>query len=65
MKISVIILVYNVARYLRSCLDSVQTQTFTDWEAICVDDGLTDESGRMLDEYAAEIARKNLSVEIF
>ena len=36
---SIIIPVYNVASYLRECLDSVLAQTFTDWEAICVDDG--------------------------
>ena len=40
---SIIIPVYNVAPYLRECLDSVLAQTFTDWEAICVDDGLTEE----------------------
>lgn len=51
---SIIIPVYNVAPYLRECLDSVLTQTFEDWEAICVDDGSTDESGAILDEYAAK-----------
>ena len=57
MKLSVIIPVYNVARYLRECLDSVQAQTFTDWEAICVNDGSTDECGKILDEYAAKDTR--------
>ena len=51
---SIIIPVYNVAPYLRECLDSVMAQTFTDWEAICVDDGSTDGSGAILDEYAAK-----------
>ena len=51
---SIIIPVYNVAPYLRECLDSVLAQTFTDWEAICVDDGSTDDSGAILDEYAAK-----------
>ena len=51
---SIIIPVYNVEPYLRECLDSVLGQTFTDWEAICVDDGSTDNSGAILDEYAAK-----------
>ena len=54
---SIIIPVYNVAPYLRECLDSVLKQTFTDWEAICVDDGSTDDSGAILDEYAAKDKR--------
>ena len=54
---SIIIPVYNVALYLRECLDSVLSQTFTDWEAICVDDGSTDGSGAILDEYAAKDKR--------
>ncbi len=56
-KISVIIPVYKVERYLRRCLDSVIAQTFTDWEAICVDDGSMDDSGKILDEYAARDKR--------
>ena len=54
---SIIIPVYNVAPYLRECLDSVLAQTFTDWEAICVDDGSSDGSGEMLDVYAAKDKR--------
>lgn len=54
---SIIIPVYNVAPYLRECLDSVLAQTLTDWEAICVDDGSTDGSGAILDEYAAKDKR--------
>ncbi|MBQ9694513.1 MAG: glycosyltransferase family 2 protein [Kiritimatiellae bacterium] len=51
---SIIIPVYNVAPYLRECLDSVLEQSFTDWECLCVDDGSTDHSGRILDEYTAK-----------
>lgn len=54
---SIVIPVYNVAPYLRECLDSVLVQAYTDWEAICVDDGSTDGSGAILDEYAAKDSR--------
>ena len=54
---SIIIPVYNVAPYLRECLDSVLAQTFGDWECLCVDDGSTDESSTILDEYAQKDAR--------
>ena len=57
MKFSIIIPVYNVAPYLRECLDSVLAQTYPDWEAICVNDGSTDASGAILDEYAAKDSR--------
>ena len=59
-KFSIIIPVYNVAPYLRECLDSVLKQTFADWEAICVDDGSTDGSGAILDEYAVKDKRFNV-----
>ena len=55
--ISVIIPIYNVEKYLRRCLDSVKNQTFTDWEAICVNDGSPDNSAAILEEYAAMDAR--------
>ena len=51
-KVSVIIPVYNVEKYLRQCLDSVKSQTLLDIEFICVDDGSTDASATILDDYA-------------
>ena len=51
--ISVIIPVYNVEPYLRKCLDSVVGQTYRDLEILIVDDGATDGSGKICDEYAA------------
>jgi len=57
MTFSIIIPVYNVAPYLRECLDSVLAQTYNDWEAICVDDGSTDGSGVILDAYLVKDAR--------
>lgn len=53
MLFSVIIPVYNVERYLRACLDSLLVQSFPDWETICVNDGSTDGSLAVLEEYAA------------
>lgn len=55
--ISVIIPVYNVEPYLRECLDSVVNQTFLDLEIICVNDGSTDGSPAILEEYAANDSR--------
>ncbi len=57
MKLSVIIPVYNVSAYLEQCVHSVQEQTFTNIEMILVDDGSTDESGRICDRLAQEDGR--------
>lgn len=51
-KISVIIPVYNVEQYLSECMDSVVNQTLKDIEIICVNDGSTDGSRKILQEYA-------------
>ena len=56
-KISIIIPMWGVEKYLRRCLDSVKNQTFTDWTAICVDDGSPDKSGEIAEEYAAKDKR--------
>ena len=55
--ISVIIPVYNVEKYLRQCLDSVVNQTLKDIEIICVDDGSTDGSLKILKDYAVKDSR--------
>lgn len=50
--ISVIIAVYQAEKYMRRCLDSIQAQSFSDFETILVGDGSVDESGSICDEYA-------------
>lgn len=50
--VSVIVPVYNGERYLRECLDSVLQQQLEAWQMICIDDGSTDQSARILAEYA-------------
>ncbi len=56
-KISIIVPVYNVAKYLCTCLDSILAQSFSDWECICVDDGSSDGSSEVLNSYAAKDRR--------
>lgn len=56
-KISVIVPVYNVEKYLNRCIDSILAQTFTDFELILVDDGSPDNCGKICDEYAAKDSR--------
>ncbi len=56
-KVSVIIPCYNVEKYLRQCLDSVLNQTLKEIEVLCINDGSTDGSQRILEEYAANDKR--------
>ena len=56
-KISIIVPVYKVERYLRQCLDSIISQTYKNLEIILVDDGSPDNCGAICDEYAASDLR--------
>lgn len=55
--ISLIIPVYNVEKYFDKCMQSVLAQTYSNFEVILVDDGSTDSSGKMCDEYAKKDGR--------
>lgn len=56
-KISVIVPIYNTEKYLHRCVDSILSQTFTDFELLLIDDGSTDSSGAICDEYAVMDSR--------
>lgn len=56
-KVSILVPVYNVEKYLQRCVDSVLAQDFTDWEMILVDDGSPDRCPQMCDEYAQKDER--------
>lgn len=55
--ISIIIPVYNSEKTISRCLDSILSQSYLDWEAICIDDGSTDNSGIICDEYSSKDSR--------
>lgn len=69
-QVSVIIPVYKVEKYLAACLDSVLNQTFTDWEAICVNDGSPDRCGEILAQFVQKdprikvVTQKNQGVSV-
>ena len=56
-QITIILPVYNVEKYLRQCLDSIVNQTFKDFECLCINDGSTDKSLSILQEYAQKDER--------
>jgi len=56
-KISIIVPIYNVEKYLPCCMDSLLNQTLTDIEIILVDDGSPDDCGKICDEYATKDSR--------
>lgn len=53
----ILVPVYNVEKVLDKCIRSIQQQTYTNWKLVLVDDGSTDRSGRMCDEYAKKDSR--------
>lgn len=60
-KVSIIVPVYKAEKYLNRCIDSILAQTFTDWELLLIDDGSTDRSGDICDEYA----KKDTRIRVF
>jgi glycosyltransferase involved in cell wall biosynthesis len=56
-KVSILVPVYNVEMYLGECLDSLIGQTLKDIEIICINDGSTDDSGKIIEEYAKRDSR--------
>ncbi|MGW4893504.1 glycosyltransferase family 2 protein [Kitasatospora sp. NPDC004240] len=59
-RLSVVVPIYNVERYLAECLDSIIAQTFQDFECVLVDDGSTDSSASIAEQYVARDSRFRL-----
>lgn len=56
-KISVIVPVYNAEKYIIECIESVISQSFTDWELLLINDGSTDNTSNIIDEYELKDSR--------
>lgn len=52
MKVTIIVPIYNAEKYIEECIQSVQSQTFTNWELLLIDDGSTDNSSNICENYA-------------
>ena len=63
MNLSIIVPIYNVAPYLRKCVDSLLMQDISDYEIILVDDGSTDGSGEIADRICDEVKDYSLKVK--
>ena len=59
-KVSLLVPIYNVERYLRECLQSAAAQTLTDIEVICINDGSTDGSRAIIEEFLADLRIRRL-----
>lgn len=62
--VSIIVPIYNVEKYLRRCIDSILSQTFISFELLLIDDGSTDASGAICDEYALMDRRIHVTHQI-
>ena len=60
-RFSIIVPVYNVEKYLSTCVESILSQTFNNWELILINDGSTDYSGIICDEYK----KKDTRIKVF
>ena len=58
-KVSIIVPVYGVEKYIPRAVDSILAQTYSEWELFLVDDGSKDNSGAVCDEYALKDSRIN------
>lgn len=62
-KVSVVIPIYNMEKYIRQCLDSILSQTLKEIELVCIDDGSKDSSAKIVNEYARNDSRVKLIVQ--